>query len=162
MDRQTLVLGVVAGSLGDRPAFQDSVQLQAKIVMQPARRMLLNDKDPPFSRRSLADATAGGFRRLLEIAFASIDLERHGKASTRRLGNALRTPAGPLWPRLPFNHPARLAYARRRWDWAPEPSGKSLCRFRFSSWKASSNRRASSSVMSLRARLNISPSSSST
>src|SRR6202040_3019963 len=43
-DRKPLFAGREARAFGDRPTFQDSVHLEPQIVMQPARRVFLNDE----------------------------------------------------------------------------------------------------------------------
>src|ERR1700732_4194550 len=43
-DRKPLFADREARAFGDRPAFQDSVHLEPQIVMQPARRVFLNDE----------------------------------------------------------------------------------------------------------------------
>src|ERR1700738_938739 len=43
-DRKPLFADREARAFGDSPAFQDSVHLEPQIVMQPARRVLLNDE----------------------------------------------------------------------------------------------------------------------
>jgi hypothetical protein len=42
VNRKALVCRVEARALGDRPALECAVQLQAEIVMQPARGVLLD------------------------------------------------------------------------------------------------------------------------
>ncbi len=44
VDRKPLFADREARAFGDRPAFQDSVHLEPQIVMQPARRVFLNDE----------------------------------------------------------------------------------------------------------------------
>jgi len=44
VDREASVGGVEARTLRDRPALQDSVELQPEIVVQPSSRVFLNDE----------------------------------------------------------------------------------------------------------------------
>jgi hypothetical protein len=44
LDGEPLLAGIEGRSARHRPRFQDAVALQAEIVMQPARRMLLDDE----------------------------------------------------------------------------------------------------------------------
>ena len=58
VDGEALIGGVEARTLGDRPAQQDAVELEAKVVMQARGGVLLNDK----AQGSLVgDDLAGGF-----------------------------------------------------------------------------------------------------
>src|SRR5258707_14478468 len=43
-DGQAFVPGIQRRTFGDRPALERAIELQSKIVMEPGRRMLLNDK----------------------------------------------------------------------------------------------------------------------
>src|SRR5260221_8782125 len=54
MDGKALLAGIEARALGNRPALEDAVELEAEIVMQPRRRMLLDDKAPPAARGPLS------------------------------------------------------------------------------------------------------------
>ena len=83
LDRQPLVMRIERGPLGDRPGFEDAVELQPQIVMQ-ARCVMLLDHEPPLLRRRDLDV-AGGLRRLAEIALLPVRaefLQRHGQTST--------------------------------------------------------------------------------
>ena len=80
LDREPLVVRIERGSSRHRPGFEDAVELQPQIVMQPGRVMLL-DHEPPLSGRRDLDV-AGGLRRLAEIALLPVRaefLQRHGK-----------------------------------------------------------------------------------
>src|SRR5205823_12808866 len=85
-------------ALRDRTALQYPAHLQAEVVVQPARVVLLNHKTPPRgTRRGLA----GGLRRLVEVALLAVGLQGHGLAPGGfttvlpclcRRGNRYRTP----------------------------------------------------------------------
>src|SRR5262245_16891450 len=66
--RQSLHARVEAWPLGDRPAFQDTVKLQPKVVMQMARSMFLNDIRPTAPRGS----SPLGFGSSLEMSLAFV------------------------------------------------------------------------------------------
>ena len=44
LDRHALVVHVERGTLGNRPGFQHPLELEAKVVMQPPRRVFLHDE----------------------------------------------------------------------------------------------------------------------
>ncbi len=76
MDRQAPLARIEARPFGHRPAFQHPVELQAEIVMQPARRVLLHDK----GERPRFGAAPDGARRLrglAEIALSLVLGQRH-------------------------------------------------------------------------------------
>ena len=77
MDGQPLLPRIEARSLRHRPALQDAVELEAKIIVQPPRRMLLDDKGEPGAGFLMRRRGARRLRRLAEIPFASVFLERH-------------------------------------------------------------------------------------
>src|ERR1700732_2658714 len=70
-DRKPLFADREARAFGDRPAFQDSVDLEPQIVMQPARRVFLNDE---LSALAL-DSRTCGLRSPGEIALPGIFFE---------------------------------------------------------------------------------------
>src|SRR5262249_26775491 len=74
--RQALVLGIEARALGDGPALQDALQLQAEIVVEPGGRVLLNDEDA-LALAGLVRDLARGLGRFLEVALASILAQAH-------------------------------------------------------------------------------------
>src|SRR5207248_11515231 len=74
---QPLLPRIEARPLRHRPALQDAVELEAKIIMQPPRRMLLDDKGERGAGFFMRGRHARRLRRLAEIAFASVFLERH-------------------------------------------------------------------------------------
>ncbi len=76
MDRQSLFSRIEARPLGHRPALQDAVELEAEIIMEPARRMLLDDKAEPGDG-FLRGRDTRRLRRFAEVPFASVFLERH-------------------------------------------------------------------------------------
>ena len=80
MNRQALLARIEARPFRHRPALQHPVEFEPEIVMQPARRMLLDDKGQGPSRalRRRRAGRLGGFR---EIAFASVFAERHCRRS---------------------------------------------------------------------------------
>src|SRR5262245_19514682 len=80
MDGEALLSGIEARPFGDCPALQDAVELEAEIVMQPPRSMLLNDKGEPGVGLSARPSGSGRLRRLPKIAFASVFLESHARA----------------------------------------------------------------------------------
>ncbi len=82
LDRQAFFVRVEARAFRDRPAFQNPVELQPEIVVQPPRRVLLDDVGQPFlDPRSTARGRSGRLRRLPEIAFLSVEFEDHGRRS---------------------------------------------------------------------------------
>ena len=98
MHRQALLAGIEARPFRDRPALEHAVELEAKIVMQAPRRMLLDDEAQGRGGR-LRRARAGcrtarlpalrrtrWFRGSLEVALAPILLETHGLSC--RVGRA--------------------------------------------------------------------------
>src|SRR5882724_7155530 len=85
LDRQPLVLRIERRPARHCPRFEDAVELEAEIVMQPRCVMLL-DHEPPLSRRRHLDV-AGWLSGLLEIAFLSIGgkaVERHDRSCDSR------------------------------------------------------------------------------
>src|SRR5690606_3172896 len=85
VDGEALLARHQAGALGDRPALQHAVHLQAQVVVQPPRRVLL-DQVAVAARRLLLPAAR--LRRLLEIALLAVGLEAHQPALRRRSGLA--------------------------------------------------------------------------
>src|SRR5262245_22719700 len=65
---QALVLWRQAGTSGDGPAFEHPVKLQAQVVVQSARRMLLHDEHTSAFARQLAARLC----RAREVALAGI------------------------------------------------------------------------------------------
>jgi len=70
LDGQALDARIEARALGYRPALEHAAHLEAKIVMQPPRGMLLHDKAQRMGS-ALAPAAAR-LRRLGEIALAAV------------------------------------------------------------------------------------------
>jgi hypothetical protein len=73
LHRQAFVSRIDRRPLGDGPRFEDAVQLQAKVIVQVARGMLLNDEPQMFSRQHLPRSAR--FLGFGEIALGSIGLE---------------------------------------------------------------------------------------
>lgn len=71
VDRHALFLRIEARPLGHRPAHQDAVQLQAKVVVQPGGPVLLHDEGEGFGfscphaprLRRAREVTLGGVAR---------------------------------------------------------------------------------------------------
>src|SRR5262249_39285237 len=80
LHRQSLVRGVEIGPLGNGPALQDTVELEAEVVMEGRRIVLLDDE------RSLAlglgRLAAAGLRRLTKIALVTILGQTHRKSAS--------------------------------------------------------------------------------
>src|SRR5256885_16184572 len=70
LDRQPLVMRIERRTARHRPGFEDAVEFQTKIVMQP-RRVVLLDHEPPLFRWRYPDV-AGRLVGLFEISFLSI------------------------------------------------------------------------------------------
>src|SRR5690554_2207786 len=94
MDRETLLARHQAWSLCDRPAFQDTINLQAQIIMQAARRVFLDDE--AVAGRLLAPPAASRLRRRLEVALLVIGLKRHLARLPARGRTALRVGTRPF------------------------------------------------------------------
>ncbi len=72
MNRQPLLAGDEARPLRHRPALQDAIELKAEIVVEAARRMLLDD----IGIAAFADAPrAGGLGRAREVTLRAIGIE---------------------------------------------------------------------------------------
>src|SRR5436309_12761147 len=82
--RQALFVGAHGRSLRHRPALQHAVELQTQVVVEPARRVLVDDE--PVARAGAGAAER--FRRLRGIALAPVLVEaaaaRHGAPAPRR------------------------------------------------------------------------------
>src|SRR5580704_678422 len=72
-DRKPLVADREARAFGDRPAFQDSVHFEPQVVMEPARRVFLNDE---FSALAPGSRTCR-LRSPGEVALPGIFFEWH-------------------------------------------------------------------------------------
>src|SRR5262249_43132402 len=70
---ETLLRGIEAGTLRNRPALQHAVELETEVVVQAAGGVALHDEAPTFARRRLA----GRLGRAPEVALAAIVVERH-------------------------------------------------------------------------------------
>ena len=74
LDRHALVAGVERRTLGNGPGFQHPVELEAKVVMQPARRVLLHDEEQGACTRGRR--LRGRLGRAREGALGGVALER--------------------------------------------------------------------------------------
>src|ERR1700730_10848741 len=70
-NRKPLFTGRQAWAFGDSPTFQDPVNLEPQIVMQPARRVFLNDELSALA----PDSRTGGLRGSGEVALPGIFFE---------------------------------------------------------------------------------------
>jgi hypothetical protein len=70
LDCQSLVARVAGRPLGDRPGLEYPVVLQAQVVVQAGRRVLLDDETRVVG--TLDRGLAARLRRLLEVAFGLI------------------------------------------------------------------------------------------
>jgi len=75
LNGEALLRGIETRTLGHGPAFQGSILLQTKVIVQTTRRMLLNHVQ--FLALSGPDPTAW-FRRLFEIPFLPVGVKTHG------------------------------------------------------------------------------------
>jgi hypothetical protein len=117
MHREALVVGREARAPGDGPALQDTVELEAQVVMQPARGMLVHDEQLP----GLAAQLAARLRGAREVALAVVVAQRrrcHGRAVTPPSSCAPCpcAPRGPFrsassWPRLRIFRPRHCGAA---------------------------------------------------
>src|SRR4029453_16645187 len=71
MHGKTPIGGVKARASCDRPALQHLGELEPKIIVEPARRMLLHDEKPAF-RRGFATSR---FRRAIKAPLVAISVE---------------------------------------------------------------------------------------
>src|SRR5262249_10213323 len=102
-DGQALVLGIQARAARHGPALQDAVDLEAEVVVQARRVMLLDDVAPSL-RPTLGSLR---LRRLGEPPFRAIGIER-GAGPARGAGFPLLSSArGHESVRLPFVIPPR-------------------------------------------------------
>jgi hypothetical protein len=79
MDGEPLLPRVEARSLRHRPALQNAVELEAEIIMQSARGMLLDDKGEPLAGFFAGLDSARRLRRFPEIPFPSVFFEGHAR-----------------------------------------------------------------------------------
>ena len=94
LDCEALVAGIERGPLGNGPGLEDAVELQPKIIVQPRRVVLLNDKAELIRR--LGSAFSRRFASLGKIPFGEVCRElvtRHAfhqteRDETRRADNA--------------------------------------------------------------------------
>jgi len=81
LHRQALYRRIEAGFLRHRPALQHAVDLQAEVVVQPPRRVLLHHEDAAAGLGARRGRRLGG---VPEVALASIFLKFHGGTGRRR------------------------------------------------------------------------------
>ncbi len=84
LHRQPLVVRIERGAARDRPGFEDAVELQPEIVMQPGRSVLLDHEPPAPGRRY--PGLAARLRGFFEIPLFSVGgevFERHGAIPRR-------------------------------------------------------------------------------
>ena len=80
MHREPPGFGVERGAVGHRPALQRVAELQAQVVVQPPRRVLLHDEQAGSGR----DLAARRLARLGEIALFSVAFERVFRPTSRQ------------------------------------------------------------------------------
>ncbi len=104
LDGEPLVGGVERRPLGHRPALEHAVVLEAEVVVEAPRGVLLDD-EAPRRRRLLArllTGTAARLRRLLEVALPVVLRQAHRAQAGRnkRAAAAQRARAGmaSTWP----------------------------------------------------------------
>src|SRR6202011_4603490 len=81
LDREPLVMRVERRSSRDGPGFENTVEFEPQIVVQPRRVMLLDDEAALLGRGDLD--VAGGLRGLFEISLLAIGGElsrRHNRS----------------------------------------------------------------------------------
>src|SRR5207247_7009893 len=95
---EALVGGIEAGTLGHRPALEDAFELEPEVVVQPARRVLLDD-EKTIALAAPGSGLARGLWSLLEVALALILAQSHEFIFPR---------VTPSVHRKPWDLPARL------------------------------------------------------
>ena len=86
-------LRVEGRALGDGPADEDAVDLEAEVVVEARRAMALDDEPAAPAARGRA-LVRGRLRRLLEVALAAVFLEGHRPISVPEACS--HSPGGPL------------------------------------------------------------------
>jgi hypothetical protein len=76
LDREALLGWIKAGPAGYRPALHDPVELEPQIIMETARRMLLDH----ITMAGLPRPLPARLGRDPEIALLAVEIEAHGKA----------------------------------------------------------------------------------
>src|SRR5690606_26320573 len=108
---QALVCRIQAGPLGHRPADQSAIQLQAKVVMQIAGGMLLDDETQGSIGRT---AVPGGLPRwflgFLEVPLAVVLGKRSGHGQFARYRGCDAAALSGLGPLATFAAAATLAF----------------------------------------------------
>src|SRR6185503_119410 len=74
VDGQPLLLGLERGPLGNSPALQDTVHLQAHAVVQATGGVLLDDEHPALA----AAGRTEGLGRARRVTLLSVVVERYG------------------------------------------------------------------------------------
>ena len=77
LDRKPLLAGNETRAAGHRPALHYPVEFEPQIVMEPPRRMLLDDEGERGAGLLMRGRDARRLRRFAEIPFASVFFERH-------------------------------------------------------------------------------------
>ena len=80
LDREPLLARHQARAAGDRPALHHAVELEPQVVVQPRRRVLLDDEAVALGAR----LAAARLRRHAEFPFLAVDVECHRLDFTRR------------------------------------------------------------------------------
>src|SRR5690606_6854299 len=111
MDGQALLAGHQARPLGDGPALEDAIHLQAQVVVQAACRVLLDQIGIAAGRPG---ALAARLRRRLEVALLAIAVEAHQLALRRVCVSALPRLAGRAFLRVSPPAPALRRRASMR------------------------------------------------
>src|SRR6516162_4766566 len=111
LHRKPLLAGNETRAARDRPALHDTVELEPQIVMQPARRVFLDEELVALAARR----APARLRRHVKLALLAIELKAHGRRPQLARLSFLRLPelagcaAAPLRATLP-----RLACTLRR------------------------------------------------
>ena len=98
--RETLDRGIERGPLRDGPRQEHAVPLEAEVVVEPGRAVLLDHVRERFPPAPALGPRAGRLRRDAEASLRAIPLKRHAAASgrkTRRVVYNGRTACGTFW-----------------------------------------------------------------
>jgi hypothetical protein len=90
-DREPLFTGIEARSFRHCPALEHAIEFETKIIVEPARRMLLDDEGQRARGLAWPRRGPGRFRGFAKVAFLSVFFERH---SVDRLWARFKIPAG--------------------------------------------------------------------
>src|SRR5689334_6540962 len=114
VDRQPLVVRRQAGTPGHRPAFEDTVELQSQVVVQPPGGMLMDDEQITRLARQLAARLRGA----REVALAGI-LAQCGRSHVVRAtppSSCASCPCEGSWPAWPSLRSSGSSLWR--WSWS--------------------------------------------